>query len=518
MSQSTLVWGTSTVLRAVGSVWPSLSIPERGLVRTVPEHQSDADLVSDAPVRVAKALLVGTERMSAQAVALAKERLVLALRGAGVALVERTDSGLALTSPEHTARWAALGKRQCRKCGRFLKAPKGLREHMNFTHGVPWDEAVALAGGEEAKGPLGSAAAGGLSKPGNAAAAASPQLSTDPGGGDAPALSDAGAADAWLAAARSGDTTRMGELLAAGHSPVRVQDRHGCSCLSWAAGSGREDAVRLLLAAGVDAAAGQAAGQLAGRTPLHFAARNGALGVVLLLLREAGVPPNPAAADGTTPLHLACWQGHVAVCEALLHAEPAGLWSVNATDCGVWHWAAQGGALPVLELLLQRRGSWPLLRARNSNGHAPLHKAAQRGSFSVCRWLVRAMRERQQPTGAPGEEAAAAAALLASLQPGDDGLSPSELAALAGGPELASAPAPGAAGLPADRAAERAALAAYLRDLEAEAGVRGLAAQQLGVQPGAASVGDVKPEGGGGGGPSGDLRRIVAPPRVAPPP
>ncbi|KAM4883534.1 ankyrin repeat domain-containing protein 39 isoform 2-T2 [Sylvia borin] len=63
---------------------------------------------------------------------------------------------------------------------------------------------------------------------------------------------------------------------------------------------------------------------LAGYTALHYASRNGHLGVCRLLL-ERGAPCDARTPGGATPLHRACYCGHRAVTELLLAhgADPA---------------------------------------------------------------------------------------------------------------------------------------------------------------------------------------------------
>jgi len=83
------------------------------------------------------------------------------------------------------------------------------------------------------------------------------------------------------------------------------------------AGSGRADAVRVLLAAGADAGAPDTEG---GVTPLQLAADRGHDACVAALL-EAGAPVGPAIAGrGLTALHLAAMHGHDDCVRLLLDA------------------------------------------------------------------------------------------------------------------------------------------------------------------------------------------------------
>ncbi|NXK96682.1 ANR39 protein, partial [Formicarius rufipectus] len=90
---------------------------------------------------------------------------------------------------------------------------------------------------------------------------------------------------------------------------------------------------------------------LAGYTALHYASRNGHLGVCRLLL-ERGAPCDARTPGGATPLHRACYCGHLAVSRLLL----------------------QHGADPA---------------ATDGDGRTPLHKAAEQGHRELCALLLR---------------------------------------------------------------------------------------------------------------------------------
>ncbi|XP_051667733.1 ankyrin repeat domain-containing protein 39 isoform X1 [Manacus candei] len=89
----------------------------------------------------------------------------------------------------------------------------------------------------------------------------------------------------------------------------------------------------------------------AGYTALHYASRNGHLGVCRVLL-ERGAPCDARTPGGATPLHRACYCGHLAVSRLLL----------------------QHGADPA---------------ATDGDGRTPLHKAAEQGHRELCALLLR---------------------------------------------------------------------------------------------------------------------------------
>ena len=88
---------------------------------------------------------------------------------------------------------------------------------------------------------------------------------------------------------------------------------------------------------------------------------------------------------GRTPLHYAASDGDVGLCRALLEAGAA----PNAQDDNGWtalHFAAQASSEPVAALLVQASAN---LQLRDSFGNTPLHKAVfhSRGNGSVIALL-----------------------------------------------------------------------------------------------------------------------------------
>ncbi|XP_065603672.1 ankyrin repeat domain-containing protein 39 [Cyrtonyx montezumae] len=106
---------------------------------------------------------------------------------------------------------------------------------------------------------------------------------------------------------------------------------------------------------------------LAGYTALHYASRNGHLGVCRLLLQH-GAHCNARTPGGATALHRASYCGHVAVARLLLAhgADPAAADGDGRTSL---HKAAERGHRELCVLLLQHG---PALRAaRDAKGRRP---------------------------------------------------------------------------------------------------------------------------------------------------
>ena len=116
-------------------------------------------------------------------------------------------------------------------------------------------------------------------------------------------------------AAEYGSANIIKLLHAAPGAQVDARDNTGVTPLAYASCSGREDAVRTLLACG----ARQELQNKDGMAALHFAAQDGHTGVVELLCSAPGAAAALALrdSDGQTALHLAACGGHVDVVEQL---------------------------------------------------------------------------------------------------------------------------------------------------------------------------------------------------------
>jgi len=179
-------------------------------------------------------------------------------------------------------------------------------------------------------------------------------------------------------------------------------DRHGQTPLWCAAKNGHEGVVKMLLGRG-DVNPDKPDNR--GRTPLYCAAWNGRGGVVKMLLGRDNVNPNKQGRYGPTPLCGAAIGGHERVVNILL-----GQGDVNPDkpdDAGrtpLW-WAAWGGHEGVVKMLLERDDVNP--DKPNSNGKTPFRCAALHGHEGVVKMLL-ARDDVHSDGGGPGP-------LLASL-------------------------------------------------------------------------------------------------------
>ncbi|KAL7452546.1 hypothetical protein ACHAWC_007684, partial [Mediolabrus comicus] len=207
-------------------------------------------------------------------------------------------------------------------------------------------------------------------------------------------------------------------------SPANEIDRNGATALHWAAGAGSVLFVRYLVEkCQCNPNEKQKAKRaFRGRTPLHWAARNGHLGVVKYLI-AVGVDVDATTQDGTTAFCWAAWQGHLNVMR-FLSASAADIHAENSFGCNAVLWTAQGDAsIETLEWLQSVGLDFYTV---NSNGHTALHKAAQRGSITACKWIVDTfMRDFCDPKA------------LLFIGPDAEGHCPSDLSSMDGHKELA---------------------------------------------------------------------------------
>ncbi|KAJ8608754.1 hypothetical protein CTAYLR_007790 [Chrysophaeum taylorii] len=146
---------------------------------------------------------------------------------------------------------------------------------------------------------------------------------------------------------------------------VAARDKYGSTALHWACGERAH--------------------------PLHFAARNGYVEACQVLV-ALGADPDAKAEGDVTPFQLAAWQLRWEVVRYLGAVVPIG--APNAFACVASHWVAlaprdrarDGRQLRVAEYLRERCGD-EFWRARNAQGHTPLHKAAFSGHAGLCDWL-----------------------------------------------------------------------------------------------------------------------------------
>uniref|UniRef100_A0A3B4AQV5 Uncharacterized protein n=1 Tax=Periophthalmus magnuspinnatus TaxID=409849 RepID=A0A3B4AQV5_9GOBI len=213
-------------------------------------------------------------------------------------------------------------------------------------------------------------------------------------------------------AAATGHARELQWLIEQGGCHIEDRDAAGASALHLSARFGCVDVTQWLLSAGAEAEAESHCGAL----PAHYAAANGDLTCLKLLIQQAPSVNNTGL--GATPLYLACQEGHQPIVQFLveecgadvnlraydgmscMHAaahlghRDIVLWLVTCTDVDLCaqdregatalHFAASRGHYCILERLLHV-GSKVM---KDYWGGTPLHDAAENGELECCKLLL----------------------------------------------------------------------------------------------------------------------------------
>ena len=153
-----------------------------------------------------------------------------------------------------------------------------------------------------------------------------------------------------------------------------------------------------------------------GKTSLHHAARNGHVDCINYLVAEEGHVADEPSGDGATPFHLACFGGHCDAVVALMQMHNCNFAATNEWGCHAGHWIAMtksewtAEVQNICHFLLEKAGTNLFVEQQNQ-GHAPLHKAAQRQNRHVIEWLSQSQEEggaglseeQKQQVGLPDE-------------------------------------------------------------------------------------------------------------------
>ena len=192
--------------------------------------------------------------------------------------------------------------------------------------------------------------------------------------------------DRGLNLARKGDLESLKRLVLDGNwSAHSALDKHGNTCLTWAAGEGHLAVCQFLVdACGLDPLALTGARKRR-RQALHWAARNGHIPVCRWLIRDCCADVDAGTDDGSTPLHLAIWNHQPATVRWLIEESGSNVNKKNTHGCNASQWAALNGDIKLLCYLKERGLDLTVI---NSNGRSAVHKAGLKGNLEACRWLL----------------------------------------------------------------------------------------------------------------------------------
>jgi ankyrin repeat protein len=191
----------------------------------------------------------------------------------------------------------------------------------------------------------------------------------------------------FLVAVKNGHVSMVGIFLRDTRISWCSKDNDGRTPLSWAAGSGLEDVVGLLLTNNDVRVAIDSRDNTSHQTPLLWAARKGHAKVVELLLGGAASPNASDLLDDRSALSWAAGNGHEETTALLLEQENTDLYLTDNQGWTAFHWAATRGykttARAILNELHKRSGfNW----IRDSV--ELLMQAATRGQDAVLEILL----------------------------------------------------------------------------------------------------------------------------------
>ena len=375
---------------------------------------------------------LGTQRQVCSAASLANLlSLELEKESSNFFDIRSNDSGIIhMVSDKRSKELHETGKLPCSQCVRWFKGQKGLWWHQLQAHGICYASAtesaadavncLAVVSFQEQAGQHTVLVA--TSTNNNDSTIMEPSLIESNDAAEAAVALDP---FEMVKSVNNLDFDAFVNMVESGSfSPENEIDRNGATALHWAAGAGSLRFVTYLVdICKCDPNQKQKAKRaFRGRTPLHWAARNGHLKVVKYLVSKCDdVDINATTQDGTTAFCWASWQGHLNVMRFLrdagcdIHAE-------NNFGCNAVLWVAQGDA--TVETLSWIRHAGVDFYTVNSNGHTALHKAAQRGSMTACKWIVDTFM-RDDPKG------------LIFIGPDAEGHCPSDLCSMDGHKKLA---------------------------------------------------------------------------------
>jgi ankyrin repeat protein len=119
-----------------------------------------------------------------------------------------------------------------------------------------------------------------------------------------------------------------------------------------------------------------------GKTPLHWAARNGHIAVVDYFVKDINIDVDVPMKDHSTPLQLAVFGDQLECVQHMVFHLGADLYKVNDHMCDITHWAAMGGSKKVCEWLMKMS----LNSLNTSNDSLGIQLLSTSDSYSdVCR-------------------------------------------------------------------------------------------------------------------------------------
>ncbi|XP_064395496.1 ankyrin-3-like isoform X2 [Halichondria panicea] len=186
---------------------------------------------------------------------------------------------------------------------------------------------------------------------------------------------------AFLDACGTGNVGVVLELLECGADPNQADKDDDWTALYWASRNGRDEIVRVLLAAKATVNTQTKSGE----TPLWTASFNGHQKCMELLI-DAGANVDVPREDGVTALWVAAQEGHERAVELLIAAK-AQVNIQNEDGVTALHMASQEGHCGVVRMLLEAKANVHIMA---NNNQTALHVANHHGHDEIMRVLLAA--------------------------------------------------------------------------------------------------------------------------------
>lgn len=169
-----------------------------------------------------------------------------------------------------------------------------------------------------------------------------------------------------------------------------IADADGNTALTWAAGNGYLAVCQYLvdrLGMNPRVAVGR---KKRHRQPIHWAARNGHTHICEWLVKDHGVDIDATTENGTTPLHFAIWMGQHECVSWLVEVGGCDVNRRNNFGCNATHWAGFKGDVSILKYMHAKGLDYMHI---NHNRRSAIHKAAVKGNFEACEWLLAPLKD-----------------------------------------------------------------------------------------------------------------------------
>ena len=183
-------------------------------------------------------------------------------------------------------------------------------------------------------------------------------------------------------AAMKGDLERVKELVKSAPWSLYLEDYNIQTALSWAASEGKDDVVKVLLAAQSDDV--PMPGYL--ENALYNASEKGYINIVRILI-DAGADVNYDYFITDSPIHMASQNGHIDILRLLIEAGGDIERRDNGYELTPIFYAIEGNQIECLKVLIEAGAN--LEESNNINNITPIFYSIEKGKIECLRLLIR---------------------------------------------------------------------------------------------------------------------------------